>query len=254
MVWYEILPTQMRHSQKAIDDKKDYLSRIREILVPLWPDAKPLLQYSSCFELLCSVILSAQCTDEQVNAVTPRLFKAYPDAPALAAAEPEDVEGYIRTVGFFHTKARHLVLTARMLKQNFGGKVPSGMEDLLSLPGVGRKTANLVASACFGVPGIIVDTHVMRVAFRLGIHGKKDPAEIEMTIRDNVEERYYTAFSHALNRHGKFVCKARAPACLVAGHERIASHARIAASPAGTIAYPSCPLEAFCPKIGLYKN
>jgi len=224
----------MDQSKNASDEKRKYLSLIREILVPLWPDAKPLLHYSSCFELLCSVILSAQCTDEQVNAVTPRLFRTYPDAPALASVEPEEVEEYIRTVGFFHTKARHLVLTARILTQDFGGKVPSGMEDLLSLPGVGRKTANLVASACFGVPGIIVDTHVMRVAFRLGIYGKRDPAAIEITIHDNVEERYHTAFSHALNRHGKFVCRARSPACIVA--------------------VGSCPLEAFCPKIGLYNN
>lgn len=224
----------MEHKQRGIDDKKGYLSRIREILVPLWPDATPLLHYSSCFELLCSVILSAQCTDEQVNAVTPRLFKTYPDASSLASAQPEEIEGYIRTVGFFHTKARHLVLTARSIVQNFEGKVPPTMDDLLSLPGVGRKTANLVASACFGVPGIIVDTHVMRVAFRLGIYGKKDPAGIEMTIRDNVEEGYHTAFSHALNRHGKFVCKARSPACL-AGNA-------------------TCPLETFCPKIGLDKN
>ncbi len=217
--------------QSYIDDKKGYLSRIREILLPLWPDPKPLLHYSSCFELLCSVILSAQCTDEQVNAVTPRLFKAYPDAPSLASAQPEEIEGYIRTVGFFHAKARHLVLTARALAQNFDGRVPADMEDLLSLPGVGRKTANLVASACFGVPGITVDTHVMRVAFRLGIHCKKDPAAIETTIRDNMEEGYHTAFSHALNRHGKFVCKARSPAC-VSGDS-------------------TCPLEDFCPKIGL---
>ena len=221
----------MVQKQKAIDDKKKHLSRIREILVPLWPDAAPLLHYSSCFELLCSVILSAQCTDEQVNAATPRLFSTYPDAPSLASAQPEDVEEYIRTVGFFRTKARHLVLTARSLVQNFGGKVPADMEDLLSLPGVGRKTANLVASACFGVPGIIVDTHVMRVAFRLGIYGKKDPAAIELAIRNNMEECWHTAFSHALNRHGKYVCKARSPAC-IAGSS-------------------ICPLEDFCPKIGL---
>ena len=221
----------MGQKRNDVEDARLYLSRIREILLPLWPDPAPLLHYSSCFELLCSVILSAQCTDEQVNAVTPRLFKAYPDPPSLASARPEEIEGYIRSVGFFHTKARHLALTARALVQNFGGKVPSDREDLLSLPGVGRKTANLVASACFGAPGIIVDTHVMRVALRLGIYGKRDPAAIEATIRRNMEERWHTAFSHALNRHGKFVCKARSPAC-VSGDS-------------------ACPLEDFCPKIGV---
>ncbi len=210
---------------------RNRISQIREILVPLWPDAKPLLEYSSCFELLCAVILSAQCTDDQVNAVTPALFGRYPDAFALAAAEPEEVEPFIHSVGFFRTKARHLVLAARILVAEFGGKVPATMEELLRLPGVGRKTANLVSSACFGSPGIIVDTHVMRVAFRLGLSEKKDPEYIEDIIRANLGEECHTSFSHALNRHGKFVCTARSPACL-RGKDL-------------------CPLEAICPKLGL---
>ncbi len=208
-----------------------HIARIRDVLVPLWPDARPLLSYSDCFELLCAVMMSAQTTDEQVNAVTPALFARYPDALAMAAAEPEDIEPIIRSIGFFHTKARHLVQTARILARERGGAVPTTMEGLLELPGVGRKTANLVASACFGAPGIIVDTHVARAAVRLGIYAKKDPDAIEAIIRDNLAPEYHTAFSHALNRHGKFTCSARAPAC-VAGDR-------------------SCPLEAFCPKRGL---
>lgn len=212
---------------------KTYLTEVYETLVPLWPDAKPLLHYSSCFELLCAVVLSAQCTDEQVNSVTPRLFEKFPDAHALAHANVEEVEQIIHSVGFFHTKARHLVRTASVLVDKFDGEVPHRMEDLLALPGVGRKTANLVVSACFGTPGIIVDTHVMRVAYRLGVQGQKDPAAIEKTIRDNMDERFFTAFSHALNRHGKFVCTARKPACV---------------REAG-----SCPVEKICPKLGVEK-
>ncbi len=174
-------------------DMKAHIARIRDILVPLWPDARPLLSFSDCFELLCAVMMSAQTTDEQVNAVTPALFARYPDAAAMAAAEPEDIEPIIRSIGFFHTKARHLVQTARILAGERGGKVPNTMEELLELPGVGRKTANLVASACFGAPGIIVDTHVARSAVRLGLYPKKDPDAIEAVIR--------SGFRHQIRAH-----------------------------------------------------
>ena len=211
-------------------DMRAHIARIRDILVPLWPDARPLLSFSDCFELLCAVMMSAQTTDEQVNAVTPALFARYPDAAAMAAAEPEDIEPIIRSIGFYHTKARHLVQTARILASE-GGAVPTTMEGLLELPGVGRKTANLVASACFGAPGIIVDTHVARSAVRLGIYAKKDPDAIEAIIRENLAAGDHTAFSHALNRHGKFTCSARAPACVARDR--------------------GCPLEGFCPKSGM---
>lgn len=222
-----------RHMQTEAKDADlaALLLKINECLVPLWPDAKPLLHYGTCFELLCSVILSAQCTDEQVNAVTPFLFKKYPSAEEMAQAKVEDVENIIHSVGFFHTKSKNLVATAQKISLAYGGSVPSTMGELLSLPGVGRKTANLVLSACFGTPGIIVDTHVMRVACRLGISRKKDPALIEALIRQNLEPDKYTAFSHALNRHGKYVCTARKPACRLDGG--------------------SCPLEEFCPQLGL---
>ena len=222
----------MRKAQLAdTADVKARIARIRDIIIPLWPDARPLLSFSNCFELLCAVMMSAQTTDEQVNAVTPALFARYPDAAAMATADPGDIEPIIRSIGFFHTKARHLVQTARILARERGGAVPNTMEGLLALPGVGRKTANLVASACFGVPGIIVDTHVARAAVRLGLYAKKDPDAIEAIIRENLEPEDHTAFSHALNRHGKFICTARAPAC-VAG-DRV------------------CPLEGFCPKKGV---
>jgi endonuclease-3 len=207
------------------------ISEVANILLPLWPDEKPLIHSSNCFELLCAVILSAQCTDEQVNAVTPALFASYPNPNAMALAEVEDVERLIRSVGFFHTKARHLVLGARKIMTEHGGKVPSSMEDLLCLPGVGRKTANLVISSCFGVPGIIVDTHASRLVYRLGLHENRDPEAIENKIRQNLDESLYTAFSHALNRQGKYLCRARNPVCIE--------------DPS------SCPLEKLCPRRGL---
>ncbi len=207
------------------------MARLRDILVPIWPDSRPLLNFNDCFQLLCAVVLSAQCTDEQVNAVTPRLFARYPDPGAMADADVREVENLIHSVGFFHTKARHLVETSRLLVERHDGKVPDSMEALLALPGVGRKTANLVISACFGKPGIIVDTHVMRVAFRLGIHGRKDPAEIERRIAQALQPGDHTAFSHALNRHGKFTCTSRAPACMKEGGY--------------------CPVLKLCPRQGL---
>jgi endonuclease-3 len=203
------------------------------LLAPLWPDAVPLLAYTDCFELLCAVMLSAQCTDEQVNKVTPALFARWPDAAALSRADPPEVETVIHSVGFFRTKARHLVETARVLETRHGGKVPSSMDGLLALPGVGRKTANLVLSACFGEPGIIVDTHVLRVCLRLGFHDREDPGAVESRIAQLVPPERRTRFSHALNRHGKHVCRARNPAC----------------DPRSGL--PPCPLVALCPKSGL---
>jgi endonuclease III len=206
------------------------LDTVADILIPIWPDARPLLEYSSCFELLCSVILSAQTTDEQVNEATPGLFKAFPDPEAMAKADIGAIEGFIRTVGFYHVKARYLSSTARILVERHDSTVPKTMEELLELPGVGRKAANLVLSACTGTPGVIVDTHVMRAALRLGLCGKRDPTAIEMAIREGLGSSKLTAFSHALNRHGKFVCKARSPAC--------------------TVGEP-CPLSQLCPRIGV---
>jgi len=208
-------------------------SRIHEILQPLWPDERPLLAYRSPFELVCAVALSAQCTDEQVNKATPALFELWPDPAGMAAARVEDVEAAIRTLGFFRTKARHLIEAAKIMEGRFGGSVPSTMEELLELPGVGRKTANLVLSACFGQPGIIVDTHVLRSCLRLGIGPKADAADMEKRISELVPRENWTSFSYAVNRHGKFVCTARKPACVAASTR------------------PPCPLLALCPRDGL---
>jgi endonuclease-3 len=151
----------------------------------------------------------------------------------MAAAKLEEVEMAIRSLGFYRTKARHLIGAAKLIEEKFAGKVPSTMEELLELPGVGRKTANLVLSACFGRPGIIVDTHVLRVCLRLGIGSKSDATDMEKRIASLVPEERWTRFSYTVNRHGKFVCTARQPAC-------------IAKNPTAP-----CPLLKVCPRIGL---
>lgn len=212
-------------------DIRQLIHEVHARLAPLWPDAQPLLHYRSCFELLIAVILSAQTTDEQVNAVTPELFARYPDAKSLARADIAELERIIHPVGFFHTKAQHIKATAQVLERDFGGNIPPSFEALLTLPGVGRKTANLVASACHQVPGIIVDTHVLRVLFRLGLSPLKKPHVMESIVRENLEPAFHTHFSHAVNRHGKHVCTARNPACMQKAVR--------------------CPLEDLCSKRGL---
>jgi endonuclease-3 len=209
------------------------LGKVYDILSPLWPDTAPLLHHRDCFELVCAVALSAQCTDDQVNRVTPSLFAAWPDAASLSRAKLEDVESIIHSLGFFRTKARHLVAMAGLIEGRFGGQVPGSMEDLLLLPGVGRKTANLVLSACFGQPGIIVDTHVLRVCYRLGIDARRDATAMERRIAELVAPERRTAFSYAVNRHGKFVCVARKPGCMPGSRA------------------PACPIQMHCPRVGL---
>jgi len=186
---------------------------IYDTLVPLWPDSGSALDWNECFHLLIAVILSAQCTDEQVNKVTPRLFSAYPGVRELADAELDVVEGIVHSTGFYKAKAAHIIATSQMLRDNFGGTVPDTIEELVRLPGVGRKTANLIISVCYGKPGIVVDTHVLRTARRLGISASDDPLTSERMIGASLPESMWTAFSYALNRHGKHICKARKPEC-----------------------------------------
>lgn len=185
-----------------------------ETIVPLWPDQGPLLHYRNCFELLVAVVLSAQCTDEQVNKATPALFARYPDPAALASAEPPELEALIHSTGFFRAKARNLVAAARLIVSEYSGGIPDSIEELVRLPGVGRKTANLVISACFGKPGIVVDTHVLRCARRLGLAPTDDPAASERMIAALLPPARWTAFSFAVNRLGKFYCVARKPRCV----------------------------------------
>ena len=179
----------------------------------LYPDARPALHFDNPYQLLVAVMLSAQCTDVKVNLVTPALFAAYPDAHALAAAEPETVEPYIKTCGLYHNKAKNLVMTARALVAQYGGEVPADHEKLTQLPGVGRKTANVVMSCAFGADAIAVDTHVCRVSNRLGLADAGDVLKTEQQLMQSIPKEKWSHAHHWIIFHGRRVCAARKPAC-----------------------------------------
>ena len=178
-----------------------------------YPDARCELNHRNSFELLAATILSAQCTDERVNMVTPALFARYPDPESLAAANPLDVEEIVHSTGFYRAKAANLIGMASGLVDRFGGEVPGAMVDLTSLPGVGRKTANVVRSVALGLPGLPVDTHVGRLTRRLGITTEEDPVRVELELNPMVPPLERGLFSLRLILHGRRVCPARRPRC-----------------------------------------
>ena len=193
---------------------KAAVKRIIETLKGLYPDALCSLQYEKDYELLFSVRLSAQCTDARVNQVTPALFARFPTLESFAQAEPEEVEPYIRSCGFFHGKARDLVACARQLIERFDGKVPGTMEELTSLPGVGRKTANLILGDVYHQPAYVCDTHCIRITGRLGItDGSKDPLQVERQLRAILPPEESSDFCHRMVLFGRDVCTARSPKC-----------------------------------------
>jgi endonuclease-3 len=191
--------------------------RVVRALARLYPDAPCALHYADPFQLLVAVILSAQCTDAQVNKVTPALFARYPDAAALAAARPRDLEKRIHSTGFFRSKARNLRACAQALVERHGGAVPATMEELTALPGVGRKTANVVLGNAFGTPGIPVDTHVGRLGRRLGLTAETDPEKVERDLNALIPRKEWTMLGHRLIHHGRQVCHARRPECGACG-------------------------------------
>lgn len=192
---------------------KKKLAFIYRELYELYGEPGCPLHHETPFQLLVATILSAQCTDQRVNIVTAGLFPKYPDAESMSRAEPAEVEPYIRTAGLYHAKAVNIVGAARKIMNDFGGEVPETMEELTSLPGVGRKTANVILGNAFDIPGFPVDTHVQRLAVRLGIARIKDPVKIEQTVCANIGPEYWTNFSHLLIVHGRRVCNARKPLC-----------------------------------------
>jgi len=188
-----------------------------------YPVPECALIHESPLQLLIATILSAQCTDERVNMVTPALFQRFPDAPSLAAAEPAELERMIQSTGFFRAKTRSILGCTAALVERFGGEVPPRMDDLVTLPGVGRKTANVVLGVAFGLPGFAVDTHVTRLTARLGLTRHSDPAKIETEVTANVAPERWADFGMRLILHGRQVCQARQPNC------------------------PGCVLNDFCP-------
>ncbi|MDR2384896.1 MAG: endonuclease III [Tannerella sp.] len=189
------------------------------------PVAETELHYNDPFQLLIAVILSAQCTDKRVNMITPELFKSYPTPEFLAKATPESVFEYIKSVSYPNNKAKHLVGMAKMLTEKFSGKVPSDIDDLQQLPGVGRKTANVIASVVFGKPAMAVDTHVFRVANRIGLTtNSKTPLATEKELVKYIPEKLIPKTHHWLILHGRYVCTARKPNCEHCGITNYCTH------------------------------
>jgi endonuclease III len=204
--------------------------RARQIdkkLAAHYPEAKCALNYSNPLELLVATILSAQGTDVRVNLVTPALFARYKNARAFAEAKPGELERLIQSVGFFRSKAQNIRGCCQALLENHGGQVPRTLEELVAMPGIGRKTANVILGNAFGVPGITVDTHVGRLARRMGLTRHNDPVKVERDLMELIPRKDWTMFSHRLIWHGRQVCQARRPNCA------------------------GCVVNRLCPKIGV---
>ncbi|HKI37133.1 MAG TPA: endonuclease III [Gemmataceae bacterium] len=200
---------------------------IARLLAQTYPDAHCALHYANPLQLLVATILSAQCTDVRVNLVTPALFARYPDAAAFAAAKPGELEELIHSTGFFRNKSRNIIACCRQLVEKHRGEVPATMEDLVPLPGIGRKTANVILGNAFGVPGIPVDTHVGRLSQRMGLTEATDPVKIERDLAGLIPRKEWTMFGHRMIFHGRQVCHARKPLC------------------------EQCTLAGLCPRVGV---
>jgi len=193
--------------------RQSHVDEILARLIDNYPDAQCSLDFVKPHELLVSTILSAQCTDKQVNKVTPALFRKYPTPQAFAEADSEELKEMIRPTGFFNNKAKSIRNAMRAVVTNFNGRVPDTLEELLQLEGVGRKTANVVLGDAFGTPGIVVDTHVKRIARRLGLTENNDPVRIEFDLMALIPEEHWTLFGHLIIDHGRAICQARKPRC-----------------------------------------
>jgi endonuclease-3 len=208
--------------------KKELYKHVIEYFKTAMPVAETELKYANPYELLVAVILSAQCTDKRVNQITPPLFIAYPDVYSMAKATSDDVFNFIRTCSYPNNKAKHLVGMANMLVNDFGGKVPENIDNLQKLPGVGRKTANVIASVVFDKPAMAVDTHVFRVAARIGLTTQsKTPLETEKQLVKYFPEELLSIAHHWLILHGRYTCIARKPKCQICGLKSVCAYYEI---------------------------
>lgn len=216
-------------AKKTDPDRADLVRRARKmyrVLLDTYPNAHCELDFTDPLELLVATILSAQCTDRRVNLVTPPLFKKYPTAAAYAGADREELEAMIQPTGFFRAKANSIQAAATKICDDFGGEVPGNLDDLVTLPGVGRKTANVILGSAFDVPGITVDTHFGRLARRFGWTSEKDPDKVEAAVGELFPKKDWTMLSHVVVWHGRRRCHAKKPAC------------------------GACPLANLCPSYG----
>lgn len=212
----------MRESLKS---KQKRAEKIYDVFKDIYGRGECTLDYKDPLQLLIATQLAAQCTDARVNLVTPALYKKYPDVYAFANADELELQNDIKSTGFFRNKAKNIIGCCRMLINDFGGEVPQSMEELLKLPGVGRKTANLVLGDAFGIPGVVVDTHATRLSNRMGFTVNKDPYKIELDLMKIIPKENWGSFCHMLVHHGRAYCDARRPNCA------------------------ECPIAEFCPKI-----
>lgn len=217
--------------RESAASRKARAIRLYALLKQTYPDAHCALNHKNAFELLIATILSAQCTDVRVNIVTPALFAQYPTPEKMALASQQDIEALVRTTGFYRNKAKSILSTSKRICQQFGGNVPSDMDDLLSLAGVARKTANVVLGNAFGKNiGVVVDTHVGRLARRMALTRHDDPVKVEKDLATLFPQDDWTMLSHLLIAHGRALCQARKPKC------------------------SQCPLLADCPRIGVTQS
>ena len=199
--------------KESTKNQKKRISDILNILKKEYPDVKIQLNFENHFELLVATILSAQCTDARVNMVTEKLFKKYNQPEDYIEVSEEELEKDIFSTGYYKAKARHIKAAAKTIINDYGGNVPSNMEDLLKIPGVGRKTANVLLGHCFNTPGIVVDTHVIRIANRLGFINTKDPYKIEKKLNDLIQKDEWVSFTHYFINHGRKICTSRKAKC-----------------------------------------
>jgi len=211
----------------ALPPLRERIPLVLAVLAEHYPETGTALHFGTQFQLLIATILSAQCTDVQVNKITPALFAKFPTPEAMAAATVDEIVPYVKSTGFFRNKAKNIRAAAVAILERFGGEVPRTLDELVTLPGAGRKTANVVLGDGFGIPGITVDTHVGRLSRRLGFTRHTDPVKAELALNRRIPQPEWTRFSHRLILHGRAICQARRPKC------------------------ETCPLVHLCPKVGV---
>ncbi len=213
--------------RKSLPEKKVRAKAIYRQLTKSYPNVRCELDYNSAFQLLVATVLSAQCTDKRVNQTTPALFKKYPNPKKMSKADLKDIQRLVKSTGFFRAKAKNIKALSNKIMEDFDGDVPSNLEDLITLPGVGRKTANVVLGHAFGIPGITVDTHFGRLSRRFGWSKQSDPVKVEFEVGELIAEKEWTNLSQRMIWHGRRVCHSRKPAC------------------------GACPIAKLCPSYGI---